>query len=167
MHIQLTQEDLDRCHRFSEDVTATTHHIYAKRGQDDPLKVINDAFVGKCGEIAVAKMLLVSGLDCSDPDFAIYTDTKGWAPDLRVGQLGISVKTITATSASRFGKSWCFQNTDAFWQSNDAAFFVVYGEISNRCEIYGPYKAQDLAVLRKPTRLGFASKCAIYFEDLR
>jgi hypothetical protein len=109
MIYKTTKEEQKKCKDFVKACYPTNRDCYAKRGQDNKIKVMSDNLVGKLAEIAVWRLF-----GTEEPDFKIYADSrkKSFDADLRRKDIDIHVKCQTASQAKRTGLSWTFQKQD-------------------------------------------------------
>jgi hypothetical protein len=109
--MKLRQQDIDKSYKFA----TLQSNNYGARGQSDPLKIIQDIYVGKLGEIVAGAYLQSIGVKVYYPDFKIYEATeKSWESDLKEmsGSRKFAVKSQEIRMANQYEVSWVFQKDD-------------------------------------------------------
>ena len=178
--IKFTNEDLEKCSEFSENVDTS---LYAQRNQWDTNKRKADSKIGKLGELAAYYSLKDKYPNISYPDFKIYpAKQKSWDFDLKDEKFNLHVKTQESLQASKFGESWIFQygngrnrhyDKEIFDQTspNQYVAFVKVNLLTKEGEVRAivsldmlhENKLFALPVLQK---LQIANKLAVYYRDL-
>lgn len=145
--IELSNEEIMKCRRFSLDVVDTNIAKYRQRNQFDKKKIIKDIYVGKKGEIAAWKYLnnigveentYTSGISTNEPDFEIYgARRKSFDADLYDENFkeNYHVKTMTHESAERWGLSWSFQVEDPLVSKPEKKDNIVLCEVLDKYHV--------------------------------
>lgn len=112
--VQIINQWVELVQSFTEEQYATSQSLYSKRNPNQsPEKEKDKIARGKFGEIAWWHYLITHGFQCTEPDFAIYTDRdKSHDPDLWSGNMAMHIK--CAQHWHRYDwMSWCFRATDS------------------------------------------------------
>lgn len=170
--IKFSQEEIDKCDRFANECDTS---FYAKRNQEDNVKRIMDAKIGKLGEIAAYHYLKVKYLDVSYPDFAILlARQKSWDYDLKSSEMNIHVKSQSKEQSSKFGESWMFQLEDSHifknYSDKDYVVFVVVDLQHKNALIKSIMSIKDLHKLQlfeQPRKKDLRNnKATVYYKSL-
>lgn len=146
--VSLDVDEVIRAKRFAEAVVGTTD--YSDSNQTLRVKIQQDHFISKLGEEAAKKVLQAYG-EVTGPDYGIYdVKAKSWAADLAVNGVEVAVKTQAQSSASKYGRSWTFQDgatrRDAILDKPEAwVVLVVFDDLQPyRFQVYPPYQMGEL-----------------------
>ena len=115
-----TPDQLARIEDFAiKQLESGSGKLYSSRGEKVATKAFFDIVNGKCGEFAAYNALCAVFPQVSEPSLEIFEKRrKSYDADLVVRDkdgtvlMNVHVKTQTADSIKRYGKSWLFQKTD-------------------------------------------------------
>jgi len=167
------------------DSAPTSTDKYARRNQNDPIKIAKDIRNGKIAEEMVYAKVVESYPNLTKPDFNIYSKKdKSWDPDLRDldSNLRIAVKSQEIESALHYGESWVFQfgnggkydcDTGIFGKDIDPNHYVSFvllnvakklGSLRGIVQVQWLHDKNLFKAMQKKTLQG--NKVAVYYEDL-
>jgi len=166
MLIQLSSEVTEKCMSFAQECVHTNKY-YASRGQANVDKIINDIFVGKCGEWASYEFLKLHYDNIQLPDLAIYRGgKKSHSADLMSNDVLFSVKTQSLESVKLYGMSWLMEKSSLpkFLNHNVVLCLEIsFGQILIQNIV--PF-ADMLLVQAEPRLKHLKTKCAFYYSDM-
>ena len=180
--VRITEREVLKCTEFACQSVGTSLAHYAKRGQTNQEKIINDIITGKLGEVAAYKMLKRKGIDVKYPDFEIYEGRKKSFDADMTDEQGrkYHCKSQSNESAKRYGCSWILQysgtghgHQDKLFRNRDKNDFLVPMRVdidAGLVTIFGVIGVELLfeqGFIKKPTLEWFArTKRAVYLNDL-
>ena len=180
--IKITENEVMKCTEFACQSVGTSLAHYAKRGQTNEDKIINDITTGKLGEIAAYKMMRKRGIKVCYPDFEIYEGRKkSFDADMTTKEgKKFHCKSQSDDSAKRYGVSWILQwsgtghgHQDKLFRNRDKNDFMIPMRVKQNegvVEIYGVVPVEllfDQGFIKKPSLEWFArTKRAVYLKDL-
>ncbi|MEM9990788.1 MAG: hypothetical protein AAF738_03435 [Bacteroidota bacterium] len=169
VHISATQ--LAKAKQFAQKVIDTVD--YQDSRQSNRKKILQDHFISKIGEAAVAHIFVDFGLQVKGPDYNIYEGkTKSWEADLYIDDWELAVKTQTQQAAKRYGCSWTFQNSQQRRDPilNDAQAWVCFVLCDTTkaydCLVYPPFKIKELTFSAPKLSYLQDKKKVVYAKDL-
>lgn len=169
--IDFSQEDLDKCQDFADNVDTS---LYTRGNQFSKRKRQWDSMTGKLGELVVYYNLIDAYPELTYPDFKIYKSfQKSWDYDLKDPKFNLHVKTQDLKQSERYGTSWIFQKQDKsiFFESkeNDYVAFVIVDNLKEQGEIKAILPVSFLnthSLFKPPVLAKLFNKMAVYLEDL-
>lgn len=170
--IEVTDKERELAQDFAIRVIDTNVNHYARRNQSNKDKIINDITVGKIAEYAAAKMFLLHGIDCTEPDITVYgAKKKSFDADLIIATAKhIHVKSQLTSSARRYGKSWMFQKTDKLITKPKETDYILVCNVDDSKEFVvteALFKANEITHLYgEPKVMQLSSKKALYWDTV-
>jgi hypothetical protein len=124
--LELREYYLTEAGNFAEACYASTADEYARRGQKNKSKTIDDRRVGTYAEYAVWLYLRSKGYDVSEPDTNIYPKgQKSFSRDL-IDRDGIEFHVKSCREPYEYPTSWLFQPYDPITiKTHDNEFMVL------------------------------------------
>lgn len=112
MIVKLSDDIISLCDQFANLTYGSSLDEYARRGQENPEKIIQDIAQGKRAEFSVMYWLLHENHEqVSIPDLSLHRK-KSFSPDLTTSKFNVHVKSQNEESFKRYGKSFLFQKKD-------------------------------------------------------
>lgn len=181
MEIKFTQDQIDQCVKFSEEIDTSR---YVSRNQQDSDKRKKDQVVGKLGEIATYQVLKDKYPSLSPPDFKIYAiKDKSWDFDLKGDSINLHCKSQDTKSSKKFGESWTFQRGDDLRKNYDKEVFerktpnqyvsFIVVDLANSSATIKAIVDLDFLfkkdLFKKPilAKLRDSNKSVVYFHDMK
>ncbi|HEY5688537.1 MAG TPA: hypothetical protein VIS27_09565 [Yeosuana sp.] len=177
MIIKLNKWDLRRAKDFAHN-RALDSKLYKSRGNFKYM----DNVVGALSEIAAHHYLWDQGIECTEPDFTIYTaENKSYDADLIAPYDKVPheefyhIKGQSINQQDKpWARSWLLQKNDPIVKNMDANHFLICTIVdpeSLEVEILGKVKLNVLHkhnLFKKPVLEHLqATKVAIYWEDIK
>lgn len=172
--VRVRPKEREMCWTFARQVIGTNKQAYARRGQTQESRIIQQIARGKIAEFAVFSHIHFSvDVPVAFPDLSIYTaNEKSYAADLRVRDMDVHVKSQTFKNRDRYGASWVFQKRDPLLtkpnQSDLLALTHQHAADSEYVEIVGYFYAIDIVGLYGDPVLPYLrrTKKVLYLDDL-
>lgn len=176
MIIKLNKWDLRRAKDFAHNRSMNTK-LYSSRGGFKYM----DLVVGALSEIAAHRYLWNNGIECTEPDFAIYSNkNKSYDADLVAPfdkapyEHYFHIKGQSIAQANKpWANSWLLQKNDPIVQNTDKNHFLICTVVDPELlevEILGKVKLNllhDHKLFKKPViKTLQENKVAIYWSDI-
>lgn len=170
MIIQMDENEKALALTFAKECVGTNVDEYAKRGQSNRDKIINDIYIGKLGEAAMAKYLKSHGTVLG-PDYTIYGKRKkSFDADLHYNEQKLHIKTQSLFSAEKYGISWILEKRDPLLNGkNQEDLIALCVENRHGIEFKGMFVLSDIRESFALPKLKWfqENKIALYWDDLK
>lgn len=161
----------EKAWKFAQEVAPTTN--YSDGGQHLLDKIRMDHYISKLGEEAAREVFkrycVVEG-----PDYTLYEKSKkSWDDDLKIGGVGMAVKTQSRTAAIKYGLSWMFQDGQYKKDTilNKPESWVVFTVFDDKnpfnVYVYPPYQIKELTFAPPKLEHLKGSKKVVYVDTLK